>query len=132
MTTVKKNYKYLSTVWKGVRVGRRSSPAKRVYGLKPVSRVQIPAFPPFFSKILILLSVFLNLALIILVVHFTGTIKAFFMSKICVSKSVNRNFNPKYDSYLFFRKKIITKVYFQLIYNYNISIFINKHNIIII
>lgn len=29
-----------------VRVGRRSSPAKRVYGHKPVSRVQIPLSPP--------------------------------------------------------------------------------------
>ena len=31
---------------RGVRAGRRSSPAKRVYGLKPVSRVQIPPSPP--------------------------------------------------------------------------------------
>lgn len=31
---------------RGVRAGRRSSPAKRVYGLKPVSRVQISPSPP--------------------------------------------------------------------------------------
>ena len=36
----------LPRVWRGVRVGRRSSPAKRVYGLKPVSRVQISPSPP--------------------------------------------------------------------------------------
>ena len=34
--------------WRDVRAGRRSSPAKRVYGLKPVSRVQIPPSPPEF------------------------------------------------------------------------------------
>ena len=33
-----------------VRVGRRSSPAKRVYGHKPVSRVQIPPSPYFFTN----------------------------------------------------------------------------------
>ena len=33
-------------VRRDVRVGRRSSPAKRVYGHKPVSRVQIPLSPP--------------------------------------------------------------------------------------
>ena len=35
--------------WRVGRVGRRRSPAKRVYWLKPVSRVRIPCSPPSFS-----------------------------------------------------------------------------------
>ena len=35
---------------RGVRAGRRSTPAKRVNGLKPVSRVRIPPSPPFLIK----------------------------------------------------------------------------------
>ena len=34
--------------WRVGRVGRRRSPAKRVYWLKPVSRVRIPCSPPIF------------------------------------------------------------------------------------
>ena len=35
-------------LWRVGRVGRRRSPAKRVYGPKPVSRVRIPCSPPHF------------------------------------------------------------------------------------
>ena len=35
-----------SGLWRVGRVGRRRSPAKRVYGPKPVSRVRIPCSPP--------------------------------------------------------------------------------------
>lgn len=41
---------YLTFLRRGGRVGRRRSPAKRVTGLKPCSRVQIPPSPPDFSK----------------------------------------------------------------------------------
>lgn len=41
---------YLTVLRRGGRVGRRRSPAKRVTGLKPCSRVQIPPSPPDISK----------------------------------------------------------------------------------
>ncbi len=44
--------------------------------------------------------------MIISVVHFTDTIKAFFMSKICLDKSASRNLNSGYGSYLLLRNGV--------------------------
>lgn len=44
--------------------------------------------------------------MIISVVHFTDTIKAFFMSKICLDKSASRNLNSVYGSYLLLRNGV--------------------------